>query len=71
MYVICVRLRIVVSNTYCVVFSFLRLVYPMLPVSLDCFFFIATSVFINVYFESLSLFSVYIMKFIYFKRMGV
>jgi hypothetical protein len=31
-------LRIVVSNTYCVVFCFvcLHLVYPMLPVSLDC-----------------------------------
>ena len=34
---------IVLSNTYCVVlcfcFVFLRLVYPMLPVSLDCPFF--------------------------------
>jgi len=48
-YVICVCLRIVVSNTYCVVF-FLRLVYPMLPVSLDCPFFIAPSVFSNIYF---------------------
>jgi len=36
-YVICVCLRIVVSNTYCVEF-FLRLV---LPVSLDCLFLIA------------------------------
>jgi len=37
-YVICVYLHIVVSNTYCVVFlfCFLCLVYPMLPVSLDC-----------------------------------
>ena len=46
--VICACLRIVVSNTYCVVF-FLRLVYPMLPVSLDCQFLIAPSVFSNVY----------------------
>ena len=34
-YVICNCLKTVVSNTYCVVFCF-RLVYPMLPVSLDC-----------------------------------
>ena len=36
-------LRIVVSNIYCVVFlfAFLRIVYPMLPVSLDCQFLIA------------------------------
>ena len=58
-YFICVCLRIVVSNTYCVVFLLLfffilctlccqflwivfalHLVYPMLPVSLDCFCFI-------------------------------
>ena len=39
------------SNTYCVVFLFiyLRLVYPMLPVSLGCPFLIAPSVFSNVY----------------------
>ena len=44
-------LRIVVSNTYCVVscFGFHRLVYPMLPVSLDYPFVIAPSVFSNVY----------------------
>ena len=67
-YVICVCLRIVVSNTYCVVCLFclswscvpyvvlcvcfvcLGLVYPMLPVSLDCCpFLIAPSVFSNVY----------------------
>jgi len=42
----CVCFRIVVSNTYCVVF--LRLVYPMLPVSLDCTSLIAPSVFSNV-----------------------
>jgi hypothetical protein len=54
-YVIFVCLSVVVSNTYCVVFLFclssflLRLVYPMLPVSLDCPFFIAPSVFSNVY----------------------
>ena len=36
-----------VSNTYCVVFP--RIVYPMLPVSLDCPFLIAPSVFSNAY----------------------
>ena len=30
-------------------FVFLRVVYPVLPVSLDCPFFIALSVFSNVY----------------------
>jgi hypothetical protein len=52
-YVICVCLRTVLSNTYCFVLCFcfvlLRLVYPMLPVSLDCHFLIAPSVFSNVY----------------------
>ena len=33
----------------CFCFVFLRLVYPMLPVSLDCTFLIATSVFSNIY----------------------
>jgi hypothetical protein len=45
-------LYIVVSNTYCVVFCFVCLhlvVYPMLPVSLDCPFLIAPLVFSNVY----------------------
>ena len=44
-------LRIVVSNTYCVVLYFvcLRFVYPMLPVSLDCPFLIAPPVFSGVY----------------------
>ena len=45
-YVMCVWLRIVVSNTYCVVFFcyvFLRLVYLMLPVYLDCPFSISPS----------------------------
>ena len=38
-YVVCVCLRIVVSNTYCVVFFFsLRILYPVLPVSLDYLF---------------------------------
>ena len=41
-HVICVCMRIVVSNTYCVVFFF-RLVYRMLPVSLDCPCWIAPS----------------------------
>ena len=47
-YVICVCLHKVMPNTYCVVFVFifLRLVYPMFPVSLDCPFLIAPSVFI-------------------------
>ena len=39
-------LRIVVSNTYCVVFP--RPVYPILSVSLDCAFLIAPFVFSNV-----------------------
>jgi hypothetical protein len=47
-YVICVCLRISLSNTSCFVF-FLRLVYPMLPVSLDCPFLIAPSLFSNVH----------------------
>ena len=50
-YVICVCLRIVVSNRYCVVllFVFRRLVYPMLQVSMDCPFLISPLVFSNVY----------------------
>jgi hypothetical protein len=37
-------LHLVVSNTYCVVFYFVcrRIVYPMLPVSLDCPFVLCT-----------------------------
>ena len=38
----------------CFCFVFLRLVYPMLPVSLDCPFFIAPSVFSNIYWLSQS-----------------
>jgi hypothetical protein len=80
-YVICACLRVVVSNTCCVVFLicfssscvayvasfsvfffvlcglccqflcvFLRLVWPMLPVSLGCPFLITHSVFSNVYY---------------------
>jgi len=45
---VCVCLRIVVSNTYCVVFLFC-FSSSMLPVSLDCPFLIAPSVFSNVY----------------------
>ena len=50
-YIICVCFHIVVSNAYRVgIFSpFLRLVYPMLPVSLACPFLIAPSVFSNIY----------------------
>jgi len=42
-YVICVCLRIVVSNPYCVMFFvlFVFIVCPMLPVSLHCPFLIA------------------------------
>ena len=47
-YIICVCLRIVVSNTYCVVFLFC-LSSSMWPVSLDFSCFIAPSVFFNVY----------------------
>jgi len=36
----------------CFCFVGLRLVYPMLPVSLDCSFLIAPSVFSNVYLQS-------------------
>ena len=38
-----------VSNTYCVVFLFCVSSYPMLPVSMDCPFLIAPSVFSKVY----------------------
>ena len=51
--VICVCLRIVVSNTYsgvlCFWFVCLRHVHPNLPVSLDCSYLIVHSVFSNVY----------------------
>jgi hypothetical protein len=52
-YVLCASLRIVVSNTYCVVFlfCFLRLVYDMLPVSLDCPLLMALSVISSVYLQ--------------------
>ena len=43
-------LRIVVSNTYCVfLLCFFRLVYSLLPVSLNYPFLIATSVFSDMY----------------------
>jgi len=44
-YIMCVCLRIVVSNAC---FIFRRLVHPMLPVSVYCPFFIALPVFSNV-----------------------
>jgi hypothetical protein len=58
-YVICICFRILVFNTYWFVFLFccLCLVYLMLPVSLDCTFVIASSLFSNLYL-SLNLFSV-------------
>ena len=58
-YVICVCLRIVVSNTSFVVFSLgcIRRV-AMLPASLECTFVIAPSVFSNVYlFETTTYFT--------------
>jgi hypothetical protein len=42
-------LCVVVSKVYCSVF-FMYLMYPMLPVSLDCPFLIGPSIFSNVYF---------------------
>ena len=55
-YIICFCMCIVLSNTCCVVFLFffLRLVYPMLPVSLVCTFLIVPSVFSNVYIRNIS-----------------
>ena len=55
-YVICVCLRVVVSNTYCVVFlscfsSSCVHYICMLPVSLDCPCLIVPSVFSNVYLD--------------------
>jgi hypothetical protein len=81
-YVICVCLHIVVSTTYCVVylcFVCLRPVYPMLPVSLECPFLIAPSVFSNVYFRpvscvpsvaSISGFSPSVFSNVYFRSMS-
>ena len=57
-YAICVCLCIVVSNRYCVVFFLfvcLRLVYPMLPDSLDGPFLIGPSIFSNIYVLSTSM----------------
>ena len=54
-YVICVCLCIVVSNTYCVrifCFIYIRLVYPRLPVALDCLFLITSLTFCIVYFHT-------------------
>jgi hypothetical protein len=50
---LCVFVYSGVQHIQCIVlcfcFDFLRLLYPMLPVSLDCLFLIAPSVFSNVY----------------------
>jgi len=46
-YVICVCLRTMISNTCCVVFVLFS--SSMLPVFLDCLFLISPSVFYNVY----------------------
>ena len=40
-----------VQHIVCCVFTFLRLVYPLSPVSLDCSFLIAHAIFSNLYFE--------------------
>ena len=48
---LCFFLRVVVSNTSCFCFLCLRLMYTMLPVSLDWPFLIAPSVFSNIYIE--------------------
>ena len=48
-YVICVFLRIGVSNTLCFFVQALCLMYPMLQFSVDCPFLIAPSGFSNVY----------------------
>ena len=45
--VVCWRVHLLFTLCFC--FIFLRFVYPMLPVSLDCHYLIAPSVFSNVY----------------------
>jgi hypothetical protein len=50
-YIICVCFRMVMSNTYCVVFLFCFSSSLILEVSLDCPFFISPSVWSNVYFN--------------------
>ena len=62
-------LRIVVSNTYCVMFLFC-FSSSMLPVSVDCLFVIAPSVFCNVYsvrlqsfFRTLTIHQKYVLEF--------
>jgi hypothetical protein len=49
----------VVSNTYCDV-VFIRHVYPIFPVSLNCSFSIAPSVFSNVYLSAVVCFVSYL-----------
>ena len=59
--VVCIRANVLFTlsvfvsvwwSTLCCVFVFLRLVFPMLPVFLDCPFLIALQVFSNAYFLS-------------------
>jgi hypothetical protein len=47
---LCLFVYIGVQHIFCCCFVFLRLVYAMLLVSLDCPFFSTPSVFLNVYF---------------------
>ena len=47
---LCLLPFICIQNILCCVLVFLRLVYPMLPVSLDCPLLIAPSISSNVYF---------------------
>jgi len=44
-------LLIVVSNTFCFLVFFFFVLFPMLPVSLDCPFLIATSVYLFTLFS--------------------
>ena len=81
-YVICVCLRKVVSNTYCVVFLFfvfdfvfvfcffLRLVYPMLPVSQDCPILIAPSVFSNVHLPGTCISGIMFIRYDHSQKIG-
>jgi hypothetical protein len=63
-YLCYLSLCIVVSNTYIVLCFSLCLVYPMLPVPLDCPLLIAPSVFSNVDEVYMNFFNVYVLRFI-------
>jgi hypothetical protein len=66
----CIVLCVQPEDTYdTLCFVFLRLVYPMLPVSLECPFVIALSVFSDVYFV-LNLLEVSVMIFCRYQQKG-